>query len=53
MGSLYCQSRGQYDEMSQKVQWGVFSGFHQLQEGRELPGCSQGLLGKCTEPVKT
>lgn len=51
--SLYCQNQRVYDQMSQNVQWGVFSGIHQLQEDRGLPGCSQGLLGKCTEPVKT
>lgn len=53
MGSLYCQTRGQYDQMSQNVPWRVFSGFHPLQGDRGLPGSSQGLLGKCTEPVKT
>lgn len=48
-----CQTRGQYDQMSQNVQWGVLGDSHQLQEDRGLPGCSQSLLGECTEPVRT
>lgn len=34
-GSLYCQTVGQYDQISQGTQWGVFSDFCRLQEDRD------------------
>lgn len=40
IGSLYCQTTGQYYQMSQNMQWGVFSDFHQLQEDQGLPDFS-------------